>query len=66
MYTQILEMFNEIISKPWASLLVIGTICLIEICLSLDNSAVLAIMVKDLAPAEQKKVLRYGLLHWLS
>jgi YkoY family integral membrane protein len=55
-------MFSEIASKPLASMLVIGVICLIEVILSVDNAALLAIMVKDLEPENQKKALRYGIL----
>lgn len=44
------------------ALLVILNLFILESLLSVDNAAVLAVMVKDLPPAQKKKALRYGLL----
>ncbi|MCE2713001.1 MAG: DUF475 domain-containing protein [Cryomorphaceae bacterium] len=38
------------------------SIILLEVILSFDNAAVLAVMVKDLEPEQQKKALRYGII----
>jgi len=43
-------------------LMIIGNIILLEVLLSVDNSAVLATMVMDLPPNQRKKALRYGIL----
>lgn len=45
-----------------ATLLIILNLIILESLLSVDNAAVLAIMVKDLPGKEKKKALRYGLL----
>lgn len=45
-----------------SSLLIIANIFFIEVLLSIDNAAVLAIMVKHLSPKEAVKALRYGIL----
>jgi YkoY family integral membrane protein len=45
-----------------ATLLIIFNLFVLESLLSVDNAAVLAIMVKDLPPGEKNKALRYGLL----
>lgn len=44
------------------TLLIIFNLFLLEIILSIDNSAVLALMVKDLPKSQQPKALRYGLV----
>ena len=45
-----------------ATLLIIFNLFILESLLSVDNAAVLAIMVKDLPPRQKKKALRYGIL----
>lgn len=45
-----------------ATFLIILNLILLESLLSVDNAAVLAIMVKDLPERQKKKALRYGLL----
>ena len=45
-----------------ANLLLIFNLFILEGLLSIDNAAVLAIMVKDLPTKDHKKALRYGLL----
>jgi len=45
-----------------AALLIVLNLIIIESLLSVDNAAVLAIMVKDLPANQKKKALRYGLL----
>jgi YkoY family integral membrane protein len=45
-----------------ATLLIIFNLFVLESLLSVDNAAVLAIMVKDLPDRQKKKALRYGLL----
>lgn len=46
----------------WADILTILTLFVLEVMLSCDNAAVLAIMVKDLPGDQGKKALKYGLL----
>lgn len=45
-----------------ATLLIILNLIILESLLSVDNAAVLAVMVKDLPKQDKKKALRYGLL----
>ena len=45
---ELTNLLSEIISNPFGSLLIIITICFLEILLSVDNAAVLATMVMDL------------------
>jgi len=45
-----------------ANLLILFNVFLIESILSVDNAAVLAIMVKDLPKEQQSKALKYGIL----
>ncbi len=65
MYQQFLiqfsELSNQIIANPMNSLFIILSIILIEVILSFDNSAVLAVMVKDLPEEQSKKALHYGI-----
>lgn len=42
-------------------ILIILNLFILESLLSVDNAAVLALMVKDLPPGQQKKALRYGI-----
>jgi YkoY family integral membrane protein len=51
----------EIAQKPWAALMVIANLVVIESLLSVDNAAVLATMVMDLPNEQRKKALRYGM-----
>lgn len=44
------------------TLLIILNIIILEIILSVDNAAVLATMVQNLSPSEQKKALTYGIV----
>lgn len=46
----------------WANILTILTLFVLEAMLSIDNAAVLAVMVKDLPGDQGKKALRYGLV----
>ena len=55
-------LFNEIISRPWASLTIIFNLILIESLLSVDNAAVVATMVLDLSRSNRKKALSYGII----
>ncbi len=43
-------------------LFILLNILLIEILLSIDNAAVLAVMIKDLPPKQQSKALKYGIV----
>jgi len=45
----------------WGSLFVIGNILLMETLLSIDNAAVLALMVRKLPKEQQPKALEYGI-----
>ena len=52
---------QQIIDNPLAALALVGNLIIIESLLSVDNAAVLATMVGDLAPEQRKKALRYGI-----
>jgi YkoY family integral membrane protein len=52
---------QQIIDNPLAALALVGNLVIIESLLSVDNAAVLATMVGDLAPDQRKKALRYGI-----
>jgi len=45
-----------------ANLLLILNLCFVEVLLSIDNSTVLAILIKDLPKEQSTKALRYGIL----
>lgn len=45
-----------------ANIVMVFNLFILEVLLSVDNAAVLALMVKDLPAPEQKKALRYGLI----
>lgn len=47
---------------PWAGVMVIFILILIEGVLSVDNAAVLATMVMDLPPEQRNKALKYGII----
>jgi len=51
-----------LLSYPVPSLLVVLNLIVIESLLSVDNAAVLAKMVMDLAPGQRSAALRYGIL----
>jgi len=55
------DAFNEIISNPTGSLIIIGNLIIIESLLSVDNAAVLATMVMDLPEKERQRALKYGI-----
>jgi YkoY family integral membrane protein len=52
---------QQILDNPLAALAIVGNLVIIESLLSVDNAAVLATMVGDLAPEQRKKALRYGI-----
>jgi YkoY family integral membrane protein len=56
------EHLQYLLSFPVPSLLVILNLIVIESLLSVDNAAVLATMVMDLAPGQRSAALRYGIL----
>ncbi len=55
-------LLQEILNQPAASLLVICNLILIESLLSVDNAAVLAIMVLKLPEHQRGKALKYGIV----
>ena len=56
------ELVQNIVDNPLASLLVIGNLILIESLLSVDNAAVLATMVMDLPEKQRAAALKYGII----
>lgn len=58
----IASQWSEILSNPLHSFFLIFSIILLEIILSVDNAAVLALMVKDLPKEQQNKALHYGIV----
>lgn len=60
-FEQITVLFQEIIDKPIPSLIIIGSLIIIESLLSVDNAAVLATMVLDLPENQRGKALKYGI-----
>lgn len=55
------ELWQQIVSNPIPSLIVIGNLIIIESLLSVDNAAVLATMVMDLPKEKREKALKYGI-----
>lgn len=55
------EAYQEIISNPTGSLIIIGNLIIIESLLSVDNAAVLATMVMDLPEKQRQRALKYGI-----
>jgi YkoY family integral membrane protein len=53
---------QSILNHPVSSLLVIGNLIIIESLLSVDNAAVMALMVMDLSKEQRSKSLRYGIV----
>lgn len=56
------DLMGQIIASPLKSTLMILTVILLEVILSVDNAAVLALMVKHLPENKQKKALSYGII----
>jgi predicted tellurium resistance membrane protein TerC len=56
------ELVQQIIDHPFASLIVVGNLIIIESLLSVDNAAVLATMVMDLPAQQRDKALKYGII----
>ncbi|MBX7243627.1 MAG: TerC family protein [Bacteroidia bacterium] len=57
-----MELFHSLFGNEWGpAIVVILNLLLIESLLSVDNAAVLATMVRDLQPEEQKRALKYGI-----
>ena len=56
------EIILEFQSYGVSEFLTIGTLALLEGLLSVDNSLVLAILVKPLPPTQRKKALTYGII----
>ncbi|HMK04153.1 MAG TPA: DUF475 domain-containing protein [Ferruginibacter sp.] len=54
-------LWQDIVSRPGASMAVIGNLIIIESLLSVDNAAVLATMVMDLPEKQRSKALKYGI-----
>jgi YkoY family integral membrane protein len=59
---EIAQLFQDIVTNPVPSLMVVANLVIIESLLSVDNAAVLATMVMDLPPAERKKALKFGII----
>ncbi len=57
-----LEQMQAFVANPVPSILVVLNIIVIESLLSVDNAAVLATMVLDLAPGQRSAALKYGIL----
>ena len=57
-----MELINQIIENPLASIAIIGNLVIIESLLSVDNAAVLATMVLDLPVNQRGKALKYGIV----
>ncbi|MCD6010548.1 MAG: hypothetical protein K0Q79_410 [Flavipsychrobacter sp.] len=55
-------LLQEILNEPLSSLLIIGNLILIESLLSVDNAAVLAIMVMKLPVHQRRQALKYGII----
>lgn len=60
-FSHILDLWQEIINNPGASLAIIGNLIIIESLLSVDNAAVLATMVMDLPQEKRNRALKYGI-----
>ncbi len=57
-----MTLLEQILNEPLGSLLIIGNLVLIESLLSVDNAAVLAIMVMKLPSQQRQKALKYGIV----
>jgi len=58
----LITQFGEIFTNPLHATFVMISIMLLEVILSIDNAAVLALMVKDLPKEQQNKALHYGII----
>ncbi len=56
------ELIQQILGHPFSSFVVILNLIVIESLLSVDNAAVLALMVLDLSREQRAKSLRYGII----
>ncbi|MFZ4543941.1 MAG: DUF475 domain-containing protein [Saprospiraceae bacterium] len=56
------EQIQAILSNPETSIAIVINLILIESLLSIDNAAVLAVMVMDLKEEERKRALKYGIV----
>jgi YkoY family integral membrane protein len=56
------QYWQDIVTNPVPSLIIIGNLILIESLLSVDNAAVLATMVMDLPQNQRNRALRYGII----
>lgn len=56
------DLVEQIVATPLASLLVVGNLIIIESLLSVDNAAVLATMVMDLPEKQRSAALKYGII----
>lgn len=61
-WLSLVSQFGEIFTNPLHAVFVIASIILLEVILSIDNAAVLALMVKDLPANKQSKALHYGIV----
>jgi YkoY family integral membrane protein len=55
------NLWQQIISQPTNSILIVLNLILIESLLSVDNAAVIATMVMDLPKEQRSKALKYGI-----
>ena len=56
------ELFQDIINNPQSSIAIVLNLILIESLLSIDNAAVLAVMVMDLDEKQRERALKYGII----
>ena len=56
------ELLQDILSNPETSIAIVLNLILIESLLSVDNAAVLAVMVMDLDESQRKRALKYGII----
>lgn len=56
------DIMHQFMDNPLQTLFIIISIVLVEVILSVDNAAVIATMVRDLPPKQQKKALSYGII----
>lgn len=61
-WLSMVSQFGEIFTNPLHAVFVICSIILLEVILSIDNAAVLALMVRDLPKHQQNKALHYGIV----
>ncbi len=56
------DLLQQIVAAPVASVLIVGNLIIIESLLSVDNAAVLATMVMDLPERQRAAALKYGII----